>query len=105
MVGPPTGAVEGLPGLTTTDIKLTVTMIDRFARGRGRPVSDLEVEAAFLQLLIFSAVEAVEPGGPMGDVLLHFVQGDEEIHAQDLLAKITFIEGLAQDRLIKALQL
>src|SRR5207253_4888634 len=66
---------------------------------------NLEVEAPFLELLIFFPVEAVESGGAVSDILLHLIEGDEKVHAQDLLAEVALVERRLQDGLVQPLQL
>ena len=56
-------------------------------------------------MLILLAIETVEPRGPVGHVFLDLVQGDDEVHAQDLLAEIALVERRLQDRFVQPLQL
>ena len=41
----------------------------------------------------------------MGDVLLDFVQLDEQVHREDLLAEVALVERAFQDRLVQPLEL
>ena len=64
---------------------------------------ELEIEAALFQLLVARTVEAVVLRCAMGDVLLVFVEGIEEVGAEDFFAEIALIDGLLENGFIKAL--
>ena len=53
---------------------------------------NLEVEPPFYQAMILLLVEAEQFGGTVGDVSLDFAEVFENVHAEDLLAKVAFVE-------------
>ena len=67
--------------------------------------SQPETEAAFLELLIFAFVEAVETGGAMRYILLNLTRVHQQAHTEDLFPEIPFIERFFQDHFVKMLQL
>src|SRR3954465_11529154 len=71
----------------------------------GSRASDLEIESLLFELLITLLVEPVQPGGAVGDVLLDFVAFDQQIHRENLLAKITLVDLALEHRLVELLQL
>ena len=68
-------------------------------------ILDFEVEAFFHQTLIAGGVELEELGGPVGAVLTGFVQGEEELEAEDFFAEIAFVEFGGEDGFVEALEL
>src|SRR5690348_6686605 len=69
------------------------------------PALNLKIESLLPQPPIAVFVEAVEPCGAVGDVLLDFVQLDEDFHRQDLFAEVPLVQLSLHDRLVKTLQL
>ena len=66
---------------------------------------DGEVESGFRLFFVGFAVEAVEAGGAVGDVLFDLVGLFEDFEFEQFFAEVAFVEGLAEDALVEALQL
>ena len=67
--------------------------------------SKLEVETRLRQAPVFALVEAVQPRGAVGDVLLHFVGLDQQIHGEHALAEVALVELALEHELVQVLEL
>jgi hypothetical protein len=67
--------------------------------------SDFEEEAFLFEAFVFHGVEAEELGGAVGAYLVLFFEGDEEVVGEGFFAEVAFVEGLAKDGFVEALEL
>ena len=76
------------------------------ARRRFLPPSllQLEVEAGFGEPPVFPLVEPVQPRRPVRHVLLDIVGFNQQIHREDALAEVAFVELALEHQFVEVLE-
>lgn len=49
------------------------------------------MESLLFEVPVFNFIEAVEPGGPVGDTLLDIARVDEQPHSEDLFTEVPLV--------------
>ena len=67
--------------------------------------SDFKVKAFVIQSLVFAAIESIQTCSAVRDVCFPLVEFYEQIHPENLLSKIAFIEWASENCFVEMLQL